>query len=117
MWGMWKYNEPACGKCESKDKDTPLMEEEPSFSYLVLNMFGIVTAACMVYNMEFRGNAVKQMHMLPISDSGMYLCKFLILSAMFLLAAALQNLALMRIGMAGLPQGAFGIAFLCSVKS
>ena len=79
---------------------------------MVLNMFGIVVAACMVYNMEFKGNAVKKMYMLPISVSGMYLCKFLILSAMFLVALALQNLALMRIGMADLPQGAFEMGTL-----
>ena len=51
---------------------------------VVLNMFGIVVAACMVYHMEFKGNAVKKMYMLPISVPGMYLCKFLILSAMLL---------------------------------
>ena len=79
---------------------------------MVLNMFGIVVAACMVYNMEFKGNAVKKMYMLPISVSGMYFCKFLILSAMFLLAVALQNLALMQIGMADLPQGAFEMGTL-----
>lgn len=74
---------------------------------MVLNMFGIVVAACMVYNMEFKGNAIKKMYMLPINISGMYLCKFLLLSAMFLVAVVLQNLALMWIGMADLPQGAF----------
>ena len=79
---------------------------------MVLNMFGIVVAACMVYNMEFKGNAVKKMYMLPISVSGMYLCKFLILSVTFLLAVALQNLALMRIGMTDLPQGAFEMGTL-----
>ena len=79
---------------------------------MVLNMFGIVVAACMVYNMEFKGNAVKKMYMLPISVSGMYLCKFLILSAMFLVAVVLQNLALMQIGMRDLPQGAFEIGTL-----
>ena len=79
---------------------------------MVLNMFGIIVAACMVYNMEFKGNAVKKMYMLPISVSGMYLCKFLILSVMFLVAVALQNLALMRIGMADLPQGAFEMGTL-----
>ncbi|MBD5544557.1 MAG: ABC transporter permease subunit [Lachnospiraceae bacterium] len=79
---------------------------------MVLNMFGIVVAACMVYNMEFKGNAVKKMYMLPISVSGMYLCKFLILSAMLLVAVALQNLALMWIGMTDLPQGAFEMGTL-----
>ena len=79
---------------------------------MVLNMFGIVAAACMVYHMEFQGSAVKKMYMLPISVSGIYLCKFLILSVMFLAAIALQNLALMRIGMEDLPQGAFEMGTL-----
>ena len=74
---------------------------------MVLNMFGIVVVACMVYSMEFRGNAVKKMYMLPISVPGMYLCKFLILSAMLFIAVVLQNLALVQIGMTDLPQGAF----------
>ena len=79
---------------------------------MILNMFGIVVAACMVYNMEFKGSAVKKMYMLPISVSAMYLCKFLILSVLFFVAVALQNLALMRIGMTDLPQGAFEIVTL-----
>lgn len=74
---------------------------------LILNMFGIVVAACMIYNMEFKGNAIKKMYMLPISVSGMYICKFLILSVMLFVAVALQNLALTQIGMTDLPQGAF----------
>ena len=42
---------------------------------MVLNLFGIVVATCMIYNMEFKGSAVKKMYMLPghvsvqISDS------------------------------------------------
>ena len=79
---------------------------------MVLNMFGIIVTACMVYNMEFKGNAIKKMYMLPVSVSGMYLCKFLILSVMFLVAVTLQNLALMRIGMANLPEGAFEMEIL-----
>ena len=74
---------------------------------MILNMFGIIVAACMIYNMEFKGNAVKKMYMLPISVSSMYLCKFLILSVMFFVAVGLQNLALMYIGMTDLPEGAF----------
>ena len=37
----------------------------------------------------------------------MYLCKFLILTVMFLVAIVLQNLALAQIGMTDLPDGAF----------
>ncbi len=79
---------------------------------MILNMFGIVVAACMVYNMEFKGDAVKKMYMLPISVSRIYFCKFLILSVMLFIAIALQNLALMQIGMTDLSQGAFKIGTL-----
>ena len=40
---------------------------------MVLNLFGIVVATCMIYNMEFKGSAVKKMYMLPISVPAMYL--------------------------------------------
>lgn len=79
---------------------------------MILNMFGIVVAACMIYNMEFKGNAVKKMYMLPMSVPGMYFCKFLILSTMLFVAVALQNTALMRIGMTDLPQGTFEMGTL-----
>ena len=74
---------------------------------MVLNMFGIVVAACFVYNMEFRGNAIKKMYMLPVSVPKIYLCKFLILTALFLTAVLLQNLALLKIGINDLPEGTF----------
>ena len=74
---------------------------------MVLNMFGIVVAACMVYNMEFKGTAIKKMYMLPISVPEMYLCKFLILTVLLLTAIVLQNLALLKIGISDLPAGTF----------
>ena len=79
---------------------------------MVLNLFGIVVAACMIYNMEFKGSAVKKMYMLPISVPAMYLCKFLILTVLFLIAIVLQNLALARIGMTDLPDGTFEMGTL-----
>jgi len=79
---------------------------------MVLNLFGIVVAACMVYSMEFKGSAIKKMHMLPMSVPGMYLCKFLILTVMLFVAVALENLALMKIGMSDLPQGTFEMGTL-----
>lgn len=79
---------------------------------MVLNMFGIVVAACMVYNMEFKGNATKKMYMLPVSVPKMYLCKFLILTVLILTAIVLQNLALIKIGISELPQGAFEMGTL-----
>ena len=79
---------------------------------MILNLFGIVVAACMVYNMEFKGSAIKKMYMLPMSVPGMYLCTFLILTVMLFGAVALENLALMQIGMNDLPQGAFEMGTL-----
>ncbi len=76
---------------------------------MILNMFGIIVAACLIYNMEFKGNAVKKIYMLPTSVPGMYFCKFLILTVLLLIATAIQNLALARIGMADLPRGTFVI--------
>lgn len=71
---------------------------------MVLNMFGIIVAACMIYNMEFKGSAVKKMYMLPISLPIMYICKFLIITMMLLIAIVLQNLALVKIGLTELPK-------------
>ena len=79
---------------------------------MILNLFGIVVAACMVYRLEFQGGAIKKMYLLPMSVSGMYLCKFLILTVLLFVAVALENLALMEIGMNDLPQGAFEMGTL-----
>lgn len=74
---------------------------------LVLNMFGIIAAACMIYHMEFQGNAIKKMYMLPVSVPKMYLCKLLILAVMLFAAVIVQNLALLQIGVTNLPEGTF----------
>lgn len=81
---------------------------------MVLNMFGIIVAACIIYNMEFKGSAVKKMYMLPMSVPAMYLCKFLILAVMLLIAVCFQNLALAKIGVTDLPQGTFEVHTLLS---
>ncbi len=81
---------------------------------LILNMFGIIVAACIIYNMEFRDNVIRKMYMLPISVSGMYICKFLILTIMLLIGIVFQNLALTKIGLTDLPQGTFEFAILLS---
>ena len=74
---------------------------------MILNLFGIVVAACMIYNIEFRGGAIRKMYLLPVSVSEMYLCKFLILTVLLFAAVAIENLALMQIGMKNLPGGSF----------
>ena len=79
---------------------------------MILNLFGIVVAACMVFHLEFKGSAIKKMYMLPMSIPGMYLCKFLILTVILFVAVALENLALMKIGTSDLPQGTFEMGTL-----
>ena len=79
---------------------------------MVLNLFGVVVAACMIYRLEFIGSAVKKMYLLPISVPAMYLCKFLILTVLFLIAILLQNLALVQIGRTDLPDGTFEMGML-----
>ena len=79
---------------------------------VILNLFGIVVAACLVYSMEFKGTAIKKMYVLPISVPGMYLCKFLILTVMLLVAVSVENLALIQIGVTDLPQGTFEMGTL-----
>jgi len=74
---------------------------------VILNLLGIVVASCMIYNMEFKGNAVKKMYMLPASVAGMYMCKFLILAVLLFVVVAIENLALAAIGLTCLPQGTF----------
>ncbi len=81
---------------------------------MILNMFGIIVAACMIYNMEFKGSAIKKMYMLPMSVPVMYFCKFLILTIMLLIVIVFQNFALTQIGLTDLPQGAFEFGALLS---
>ncbi|MCI8732299.1 MAG: ABC transporter permease subunit [Lachnospiraceae bacterium] len=81
---------------------------------MVLNMFGIIVAACIIYNMEFKGSAIKKMYMLPMSIPTIYLCKFLILIIIFFIVIVFQNLALTIIGLTDLPQDSFEFETLLS---
>ena len=74
---------------------------------VVLNLVGIVVAACMAFHLEFQGGAIRKMYLLPVSVPGMYLRKFLILTVLLSAAVALENLALMEIGRSALPRGTF----------
>lgn len=81
---------------------------------MILNMFSVIVASCIIYNMEFKGGAVKKMYMLPMSVPAMYFGKFLILTVMLLIAISLQHLALIKIGITDLPQGTFELETLLS---
>ena len=81
---------------------------------MVLNMFGLIAAACIIYNVEFKGNAVKKLYMLPVSVTAVYVSKFTIMSVLFAIAVCLQNWALAAIGAIDLPTGAFDLGILIS---
>lgn len=81
---------------------------------MVLNMFGLIAAACIIYNVEFKGNAVKKLYMLPVSVTAVYVSKFTIMSVLFAIAVCLQNWALAVIGAIDLPTGAFDLGILIS---
>ena len=81
---------------------------------MVLNMFGIISATCIIYNLEFSGGAIKKIYMLPISVPSMYFYKFIILSFMLLVVICIQNAALALIGITNLPLGTFKIHTLIS---
>jgi hypothetical protein len=74
---------------------------------IVLNMFGIIIASCVIFNIEFQNSAIKKMFTLPISVPGIYLCKFVILTFTLFIAVVIQNIALARIGLGMLPTGSF----------
>lgn len=46
---------------------------------MILNMFGIIVATTLTYNIEFQGNAIKKMYMLPFKTSSIFKNKFYIL--------------------------------------
>ena len=70
---------------------------------MVLNMFGIIVATTLTYNIEFQGSAIKKMYMLPFKTSSIFKNKFYILFVL---------LALCIIGNIFLPSGTFDLLTL-----
>lgn len=81
---------------------------------MIFNMFGIIVAASIIYNMEFKGSGIKKMYVLPTSVSALFLRKFLILTVLLWGAVCFQNMALGVIGIKDLPQGTFDMGILVS---
>ncbi|WP_338754470.1 ABC transporter permease [Bacillus sp. FJAT-52991] len=79
---------------------------------MVLNMFGIIVATCIIYHIEHSGAAMKKMYMLPINVSNIYTSKLVILTVLLLFCIALQNIALAGIGATNLPNGTFELSTL-----
>ncbi len=57
---------------------------------MVLNMFGIIVATILTYNMEFQGNAIKKMYMLPFKTSSIFKNKFYILFVLLAVCIVLE---------------------------
>ncbi len=74
---------------------------------MVINMFAIVIATSIAYNMEFSGLAIKKMYVLPISMWKVFIAKFLIITSTFFVAIVIQNSALMWIGISELGSDKF----------
>ncbi|OFI05952.1 ABC-2 family transporter protein [Clostridium acetireducens DSM 10703] len=74
---------------------------------MVLNLFAIVVATCMIYNIEHNGDALKKMYMLPVKVTGIYLWKFIIMLVLLAICIVIQNIALACIGSTMLPSGEF----------
>lgn len=79
---------------------------------LLLNMFGIIVATCIIYNMEFKGGAIRKIYVLPIDISKVYFSKFIVLTTALIFAILLQDLTLMYIGLKMLPMGTFDMSVL-----
>lgn len=79
---------------------------------MVINMFAIVIATSIAYNMEFSGFAIKKMYVLPISMWKVFVAKFLIITSTFFVAVVIQNSALMWIGISKLGSDKFDMGVL-----
>lgn len=74
---------------------------------LVLNLFALVTTCSMIYHLEYGGNAMEKMYVLPIQVEKIYLWKFVLVSVELFFAVGLEQLALAAVGQRVLPEGAF----------
>ncbi len=65
---------------------------------LVLNLFGIILIASIIYGIEYRGNAIKKMYMLPVKIYSIYINKLIICTTMLLICIFMEHIALYFIG-------------------
>ena len=74
---------------------------------MVLNMFSVIVATSIAYNMEYSGFAIKKMYVLPIPIWKIYVAKFCIIMTTFLVSILLEYCALGWIGVTTLGPGVF----------
>ena len=79
---------------------------------MMLNLFGIVVAAAIIFNIEFQENAIRKMTALPIRMAGIYGAKCLIISCSLFINILLQSIALWYNGITYLPAGTFDMTQL-----
>ncbi len=79
---------------------------------MILNMFAIIVATCIAFNMEYSGFAIRKMYMLPTALWKIYMAKFLIIMVMFFFAVVMQSTALAWIGFTKLEGGIFQMEML-----
>ena len=89
-----------------------IVRKEVLLSLPLPHMFGIIVATTLTYNMEFQGNAIKKMYMLPFKTSSIFKNKFYILFVLLTFCIVLQNGALCIIGNIFLPNGTFELLTL-----
>lgn len=61
---------------------------------MAINMFAIIASTCLIYNIEYKDNAIKKMIVLPINFEKCHLIKFIILSSIFMSIIFLQKFIL-----------------------
>lgn len=81
---------------------------------LVLNIFALVVASTIIYQIEFQGNAINKMYMLPVDMGRIFFLKYIIITVLFAATIIIQNGALISIGISMLPKGCFSLSVLIS---
>ena len=73
----------------------------------LISLFGIITATCLMYQIEHSDNAMKRMYMLPIRITDIFSSKLLILVMLLLISFTIQYSALGFVGNLYLPENSF----------
>ena len=86
-----------------------LLTQASSF-VIVLNLFGIILMASLIYHMEYCGNAIRKMHMLPIKAYILYLNKLLICLVSLFVSVVMEHVGLFMVARFIFPSEVLHIA-------
>lgn len=78
----------------------------------LINIFGIIAVACLIYQLEHTGNAMKKMYMMPIKVTDILSSKLLILGLLLFVSFIIQYSALGFVGNMYLPENSFELSTL-----